>query len=65
MGPLGLLLSCTMIILYMLNMLCFDCCSDRAAMWHLIVCYNTYIYEKSFCISRYIQCHVDQSYCEC
>ena len=47
---------------------CFDCCPYWAAMRHLIVCYKTHIFicvKCSFCISRYIQMHVEQSYCEC
>ena len=47
---------------------CFDCCPYWAAMRHLIVCYKTHIFicvKCSFCISRYIQMNVEQSYCEC
>ena len=65
-----MLVACTMIILYMLNMLWFNCCPDWAATWHLFV-YNSHkthiimCVKYSFYISRYIQMHVEQSYCEC
>ena len=66
-----MLVACIMIILYILyvlNMLCFDCCPGWTAMWLLIVCYETHIFmcvKCSLCISKYIQMHEEQSYCEC